>query len=75
MSNDPQVTLHERKRKTSAKLSTTNDGAISEPQASTSTACNGIKLEDSKLTRLHDLDINMNNCKQEESKGMDDGMP
>lgn len=75
MSIGPQVTLHERKRVNSADLTKTNDENLSEPQPSTSTACNGIKCEDSKRTRLDDLDINMNNFKQEESTSMDDAMP
>lgn len=75
MTIGPQVTLHERKRPTSANLPTTIDEDISEPQASTSTACNGIKCEDSKRARLDNSDVNMNNIKQEEPKSMDDEMP
>lgn len=75
ITTDPQVTLHERKRKTSANSAAKIDEDASEPQSSTSAECNGIKLEDTKRTRLDDLDINMNNFKQEVTKSMDDAMP
>lgn len=70
------VALHERKRKTGANSPVTNDENASEPEPSTSTVCNGIKSEDLKRKRMKDnLDINMNDCNQDESKSMDEEMP